>query len=453
MIKLVIFDLDGVLVDTKRLHFDVLNQSIREHHPDSEISWMEHLSKYDGLSTNKKLNMLSIEKGLPLDLHKSIWKRKQDLTKEAFRSLPEDKNVIDIIASIKDLGINVAVASNSIRSTVVSALVSLGVINLVDYFVSNESVNNPKPYPEMYWKVMTKFGVLPSETIIVEDSHVGRLGATRSGAHLHAIKDSYDLNKEKLMSELNTTHESMNKWSDETLNVLIPMAGAGSRFSSAGYTFPKPLIEVNGKPMIQAVVENLNINANYVYIVQQEHYDKYNLKQLLNLITPNCKIVTVNGLTEGAAVTTLLAREYIDNDSPLLMANSDQIVDWNSSETMYAFTTDNSDAGMLTFTATHPKWSFAKLGEDGFVTQVAEKNPISDVATVGVYFWKHGSDYVKYADQMISNNTRTNNEFYVCPVFNEAIADGKRVRTFHVSAMWGIGTPEDLNTYLEAHSE
>jgi dTDP-glucose pyrophosphorylase len=246
-------------------------------------------------------------------------------------------------------------------------------------------------------------------------------------------------------------HKQTIPWRDKKLNVLIPMAGAGSRFAQAGYTFPKPLIEVRGKPMIQVVVENLNIEANYIFLVQKSHYEKYNLQSVLSILKPGCKIVQVDGLTEGAACTTLLAKEFIDNDEPLVMANSDQFVEWDSNNVMYSFTADGIDGGILTFKATHPKWSYAKLDENGFVSQVAEKNPISDNATVGVYYWNKGSDYVKYAEQMIGKNIRTNNEFYVCPVFNEAIADGKKIRVKEISKMWGIGTPEDLNYFLENH--
>ena len=231
------------------------------------------------------------------------------------------------------------------------------------------------------------------------------------------------------------------------MNVLIPMAGAGSRFEQAGYTFPKPLIEVKGKPMIQLVVDSLNIDARHIFVVQESHYEKYNLKHLLNLISPNCEVVCVNGVTEGAACTTLLAKKFIDNNEPLVFANSDQFLDWDSNEFMYSMEADEIDGGMLTFTATHPKWSFAKLNDDGFVTEVAEKKPISDIATVGVYYWKRGADYVKYAEQMIRENIRVNNEFYVCPVFNEAIKDGKKIKTFHFDGMWGIGTPEDLDIF------
>ncbi len=238
------------------------------------------------------------------------------------------------------------------------------------------------------------------------------------------------------------------------MNVLIPMAGAGSRFEKAGYTFPKPLIEVDGKPMIQVIVENLNIDAKHIFIVQKSHYEKYNLKALLNLITNNnCEIVQVDGMTEGAACTTLLARQYIDNDESLVIANSDQFVEWDSNEFMYSMTADNIDAGILSFTATHPKWSFAKLNDEGFVEEVAEKKPISDIATVGIYYWKHGSDYVKYADQMIAKDIRTNGEFYVCPVFNEAIADDKKVKVFQIEKMYGLGTPEDLDKFLRSTNE
>ena len=305
----------------------------------------------------------------------------------------------------------------------------------------------------MKWELYFGLSML-SDTVFFEDSHLGRQGALDSGAHLIAIEDRYDMTQDKIDKVLELFNGSKNEnihWKSDKMNVLIPMAGAGTRFAIAGYTFPKPLIEVNGKPMIQVVVENLNIEANYTFIVQKEHYEKYSLQYLLNLIAPNCNIVQVDGITEGAACTTLLAKEYIDNDEPLLMANSDQFVEWNSNESLYAFNDKNVDGGIVTFNATHPKWSYAKVGEDGFVQEVAEKKPISNNATVGIYFWKKGSDYVKYAEQMIEKDVRTNNEFYVCPVFNEAIEDGKRIKIKDIdkNGMWGLGTPEDLNYYLE----
>ncbi len=450
--KLVIFDLDGVLIESRELHYEALNDALRKVGNEFVITREEHLSLYDGLNTTKKLEMLSEKKGLDRKYFNQIWQDKQTATFNLIRQFPKNNRLRQMFAKLSVNGIKIAIASNSIRETVKLALLSIGVMEYVDYYVSNEDVKRTKPYPEMYWQCMTALNVLPKNTVIIEDSHIGRQGALDSGGHLVPVKDSHDLTMEKIdeaIDTLNGVVKKMIPWRDKKMNVLIPMAGAGSRFAAAGYTFPKPLIEVNGKPMIQVVAENLNVDAHFIYIVQKEHYDKYNLKQLLNLISPGCDIVQVNSLTEGAACTTLLAKELINNDEPLLMANSDQYVEWNSNECLYAFTADGVDGGIVTFRATHPKWSFAKLGDDGFVTEVAEKNPISDIATVGIYYWKKGSDYVKYAEQMIEKNIRTNGEFYVCPVFNEAIGDGKKIRVKDVPKMWGIGTPEDLNYFLE----
>ena len=231
------------------------------------------------------------------------------------------------------------------------------------------------------------------------------------------------------------------------MNVLIPMAGRGSRFEVEGYKLPKPLIDVNGIPMIKAVVDNLNIKANYIFVVQEEHRIKYNLDVILNIIAPGCKIYNTSGVTEGAACTALLAKESINSTSPLFIANSDQIVNWSPVEFFYKMNQRNSDGGIVTFRDTNPKWSFCKV-DDGIVTKVAEKNPISDIATAGLYYYKHGSDFVKYAEQMIDNDDRFNREFYIAPIYNYFIENQKIIHTFDIEKMQGIGTPEDLKKYL-----
>jgi len=453
MTKLIIFDLDGVLVEAKQIHFETLNKALWEIGKSTKyvISEAEHLSIYDGLKTNQKLELLTQNKGLHRDTYETVWNRKQQLTIEAISELQPDLEKIELFKELRDRGYKLACASNSIRRSVLVMLAKIGIIEYMDLIISNEDVKNSKPHPEMYWKTMSMMGVLPEETLIVEDSPHGLLAASRSRANVLRVDSPKDLVISKIIRKLDETQNTMSipKWQGGKMNVLIPMAGAGSRFQQAGYTFPKPLIDVEGKPMIQVVVDNLNIDATYIYVVQKEHRLKYNLDTLLNLITPNCKIVEVDGITEGAACTTLLAKEYIDNDQPLVMANSDQFVEWDSNEFMYKMIEQKVDGGILTFKATHPKWSFAKVDEYGYVTEVAEKNPISDIATVGVYYWAKGSDYVKYAEQMIEKNIRTNNEFYTCPTFNEAIGDGKKIKTFNIDKMWGLGTPEDLNYYLE----
>ena len=456
MNKLIIFDLDGVLIESRELHYLALNEALEKVGSQFTISQEEHLSLYDGLSTTRKLEILSEKKGLEKNKFNQIWKDKQIATFDLIKKFPKDEKLVRMFSQIKEQDIKIAVASNSIRETVKLALLSIGILEYVDYYVSNEDVKRTKPFPEMYWKCMTELHVLPKNTIIIEDSHIGRQGALDSGAHLIPVRDSFDLTEDKIqdaIDSLNGVKKKSIPWRNKKMNVLIPMAGAGSRFIQAGYTFPKPLIEVEGKPMIEVVVNNLNIEAHYIFLVQKEHHEKYNLKYLLNLIAPNCDIIQIDGITEGAACTTLLAKNLIDNEEPLVIANSDQYVYWNSNECMYAFSAGGIDGGILTFKSTHPKWSYARLNEDGFVAEVAEKKVISNDATVGIYYWNKGSDYVKYAEQMIRKNIRVNNEFYVCPVFNEAIKDGKKIRIKEVEAMWGIGTPEDLNYFLKDRNE
>lgn len=448
--KLILFDLDGVLVDAKQIHYNTLNQALSEVGEKFIITESEHLSIYDGLKTTQKLELLTTHKGLSPKFYDEIWVRKQNLTLTAISELKEDVRLIQLFKELVKSGYKLGCCSNSIRKSVMVMLSKIGLIEFMDIILSNEDITNSKPHPEIYWKAMSLMGTLPEETLIVEDSPTGILAAWRSNCNVLRVDNKDDLTIDKIFDILNENNiKTMKpKWSDNKLNVLIPMAGAGSRFESAGYTFPKPLIDVVGKPMIQLVVENLNMDANYIYVVQKSHREKYNLDTLLNLITPNCNIVEVDGVTEGAACTTLLAKDFINNDNPLIMANSDQWLDWDSNEFMYKMNESNCDGGIVTFTATHPKWSFVKVNEMGYVTEVAEKNPISNIATVGIYYWKYGKDYVKYAEQMIQKNIRVNGEFYTAPVFNEAVGDNKLIKTHHINKMMGLGTPEDLHTFI-----
>lgn len=451
MSKLIIFDLDGVLVEAKEIHYEALNLALENINPKYIISWEEHLKTYDGLKTYDKLNILSKFKGLSLnpDITKQIFDKKQEYTLQALANLSTNIKFIAIFEKLKANGFLIACCSNSVSKTVNLTLTKLGIIKYFDLVLSNEDVKFSKPHPEIYWKAMSHFGSLPSETLIVEDSPTGLTAAFRSGAKVLRVKNPNDFDFTKLLKSYNSEAQYTERWVDKKMNVLIPMAGNGSRFAQAGYTFPKPLIEVHGKPMIQVVVENLAVNANFIFVVQKSHREKYNLDSMLSLICPGCKIVEVEGVTEGAACTVLLAKEHINNDEPLVIANSDQFVEWNSLEFFYKMNEQNLDAGIVSFRATHPKWSYAKVDENGFVTEVAEKNPISDIATVGIYYWKQGKDFVRFAETMINKNIRVNNEFYVCPVFNEALLENLKIKTFDIPKMWGIGTPEDLDYFLK----
>lgn len=229
------------------------------------------------------------------------------------------------------------------------------------------------------------------------------------------------------------------------MNVLIPMAGRGSRFLDAGYKNPKPLIDVDGVPMIELVINNIGQHHKYIFVVQKEHVEKFNLDKILTSKSPSCKIVIINEVTEGAACTALLASRYINNSEPLLIANSDQYLEWKDEK---KFPTEFIDGNIVTFKSRDSNCSYVKE-VDGKITECREKERISETATVGLYHWSKGSDFVKYANIMIDKNIRVNNEFYICPVYNEAIKDGKVIKSMPAKYVWQIGTPKDLNVFLD----
>jgi len=198
MNNLVIFDLDGVLIDSRDMHYDALNLALSNVGAKYVISREEHLSLYDGLPTSKKLTMLTEKKGLPVDKHQQIWEDKQSATLDIFSKLENDYELMHYFKQLKSHGYNIAVASNSIRNTVKLVLLKLGILEFIDYYVSNEDVNRNKPFPEMYWKCMTACNAIPKNTVIFEDSHIGRQGAIDSGSTLIAIENRYDLNQEKI---------------------------------------------------------------------------------------------------------------------------------------------------------------------------------------------------------------------------------------------------------------
>ena len=237
------------------------------------------------------------------------------------------------------------------------------------------------------------------------------------------------------------------------INIVIPMAGAGSRFSQAGYQKPKPFIDVAGKPMIVRVLENLAYpDARYILIARKEHIDAEPalVKEIEQ--TYNATFIPIDKLTEGTACTVLYARKYINNTTPLLIANSDQIVDTNIAEFINDCAGRNLDGSILTFIDSHrdPKWSYAKLNTSNLVTEVREKNAISEYATVGIYLYSRGCDFVDAAIDMFIERDRVNNEYYTCPTYNYAIDNGKKIGIYDIAieAMHGIGTPDDLQAYL-----
>jgi len=230
------------------------------------------------------------------------------------------------------------------------------------------------------------------------------------------------------------------------------MAGMGSRFADVGYKDPKPFISVKGQIMIERVLNNLNYrDARYIIIARKEHMesreaDIKKLREKYNVI-----IETVDRLTDGAACTVLRAHKHINNDAPLLIANSDQIIDISIKSFIEDCANRKLDGSIMTFPNNHTKWSYAKIDETGIVTEVKEKVVISNHATVGIYLFSKGKDFINGALDMISVGDRVNHEYYVCPVYNHLIKDKKKIGIFGIKEdqMHGTGTPEDLKIYEE----
>lgn len=238
------------------------------------------------------------------------------------------------------------------------------------------------------------------------------------------------------------------------LQIVIPMAGRGSRFTKAGHITPKPLIPVGGRPMIEWVIENIRPNREhrFIFLCLAEHLETYPMvpAELLRLC-PGCEIVPVVTVTEGAACTVLLAREFIDSADPLMIANSDQLVELDVNKYLAAADAAEVDGLIMTFWSDHPKWSYCRLRPDATVCEVVEKQVVSNEATVGIYNFRHGRDYVRAADAMIAANLRVNNEFYVAPTYNQLINEGAKIITMKTGreydGMHGVGTPEDLELF------
>jgi dTDP-glucose pyrophosphorylase len=238
------------------------------------------------------------------------------------------------------------------------------------------------------------------------------------------------------------------------VNIVVPMAGAGSRFAKVGYTDPKPLIKIHSVPMIEMVINNLRPSCphRFIFICQKAHVAAYGLAEKLGVWAPGCELIQLDGMTEGAACTVLTAKSLINDGNPLMIANSDQYVDIAIDDYLRDMDQRHLDGLIMTLKSDDPKWSYASIDAGGFVTNVVEKEVISPHATVGIYNYKRGGDFVAAAEAMIAADMRVKGEFYVAPVYNIMIKAGKKIGIYGIGGendgMYGVGIPSDLETFL-----
>lgn len=233
------------------------------------------------------------------------------------------------------------------------------------------------------------------------------------------------------------------------------MAGKGSRFVNAGYMIPKPLIEIHGVPMIKLVIDNLTPKREhrFIFIVQRSHFEAYELDYKLHSYAKNVEIIAIDSVTQGQACSVLLAKDLFNTDEPLMTANSDQYIDTDINDYLEDMDQRQLDGLIMSMYSCDPKWSYARLDEKGLVVETAEKRVISDNATVGIFNFKKGRDFVRSAERMIEENLRVAGEFYTCPVYNYLIDEGQKIGIYNIgteyNGMYGLGIPQDLEFFAQ----
>lgn len=230
-------------------------------------------------------------------------------------------------------------------------------------------------------------------------------------------------------------------------NLLIPIAGRGSRFLNEGYVLPKPLITVSDKQIIDWSMASINTDdCNLIFVVRQDHIDKFSIDQVLQQKYGNVEIYVAQGDTDGTVSSCLLARHSIDNSIPLIIYTLDvhfqPVFDPND-------VPKNLNGCILSFKANNPAYSYMDIGADGLVTKTAEKEVISQHAAAGIYYFQRGADFVWYADSMVERNLRTKNEFYVCPLYNLLIEKGMKIGHKEVRDMYVMGTPAEAEFFKQ----
>ncbi len=238
--------------------------------------------------------------------------------------------------------------------------------------------------------------------------------------------------------------------------VVVPIAGGDNAFRDRGFAYCKPLIEIHGKPLVEHVWACLTPLAaeRYVFVARQEDIRLFHLDEVLRLMEPKAAVVQAVGPTAGAACTAMLAIERIEPDRELVITNGDQLFTCDLRAAIDDFRARDLDAGTLVFDSVHPRWSFVRVGQDGLVTEAAEKRPISRHATAGFYYFKRGGDFVGAAADMIRKDAQVNGEFYVCPTFNELILRHARVGVYPIprAAYISLATPQNVEEYEQTLS-
>lgn len=435
-----LFDLDGVLANTHEIQVNSTFEAflkIKGYHLNTKY----HELINSTITTIKKLNILKDDSVINEDDIDKIYKIKKQIANTKFTLIEPDNDKISLFKYLKNNNSKIAVVTNGNRNSAKIILSKIGVIDNVDLLISNDDVVNKKPHSEPYIRAISYFGGDLKNYIIFEDSDVGLESARGTGAFVYKVDNYQDIN----ITTINRINGIRN------INILIPMAGLGSRFSERGFKKIKPLIEVAGVPMIKKAIDSLNIHGNYIFIVRcNENVNE--LKKYLLEYKPGCKIVDVAHLTEGSASSCYLAKELINNDNELIITNCDQYLEWDSEKFLRETRDQKLDCSVLTYNSNSNKNSFIKLNKENKAEMIREKEAISDNALVGVHYFKKGSFFIESYDEIFENKIKFKNEYYVSTVCDNMIK--KCYNVGHVKlekkeSYHCLGTPDDYFKFLK----
>jgi HAD superfamily hydrolase (TIGR01509 family) len=464
--KAIIFDLDGVLVESKDLHYEALNEALRAVAGDAfVIPRGEHESIYDGLSTNQKLVMLSRNKGLPEHLQQAVFIRKQEITLEMFSSqIRPDKDIKATLAALKHLGFQVAVASNCIRASVVALLEAIGVIQFVDAFFSNEDVKDPKPAPDLYVKAAAAFACRPDEVIVIEDSVKGFEAAIRAGANLCRVRSPHDVRLPFLLEFVAQLENRPLPF----LNVVIPLARPTHQFWLDGpdrlpSEVPVQLMDVQGKCLLRwmcDLVKPSSGTVHFIFIVRESHVAKYHLNSLLPAVTDffPTRVLAAHSDRLGAMSSVMLARDLINTDVPLLVYDGGHYLRWEKSgkklvgvdDLLSRVGTAEADIAVTVHEDNDPRWSYVQTEPNSTkVVGAREKFAVSNKACTGMYLWGRGTNFVSVAEQIVAAKATIRGQFYLAPMINFAVAAQLKVTAVPVAKNWSLRTMSEVTMFRQ----
>ena len=449
VVNVVVFDLDGTLVETRDLHKVALNEALRTVAGDAfMITDAEHHAHYDGLSTAQKLKKLNAQKNLNPDLNKAVWEAKQALTNTMVsQTVKPDPRITGIIRQLKQRGYPIGVASNCIRSSVDLILKCLCIYDLVDLSVSNDDVEVAKPAPDIYVRAASCFGVRPDEMLVVEDAPFGWQAALSAGAHLMRINGPSDVTLESVLDKISEVDNTANP-----VTVIVPLAGPIPLIHSASGArgFHPALYDIRGKSAIEHAIQGVVSRRHpmkFVFVVLGDSIPDAVLMRASSWQPTT--IVRLAQPTRGALESVLAAEALVFGDSPLLICDGCHADEWGGSGNIDELLDARGCTAAVTLTPSYDeRWSYATVDPDGFVSCVQEKARISNNALTGLYMWRRGEDFLSVAKKAMTHGPRVRGTMYIAPALNYTIAStGGRVRAILVRYMHSLRTQSEVARY------